>query len=370
MATEPLRGVRILDLSRVLAGPLASMTLGDLGADVIKVERPDGGDDTRGWGPPFDARGEAAYYLATNRNKLGIAMDFARPEDLALLHRLMAEADVVVENFRQGSLEKRGIGPAEMLARHGRLIWCTITGFGLASHRPGYDYVVQAESGWMAITGEPEGEPMKHGIALVDVLAGKDAVIGILAALAARREGVTRPAAERHVEVSLSHSAAAGLVNIAQNALVTRQEAKRWGNQHPNLVPYTLFEAADRAMVIAVGNDHQWAACVRALGLEALAADRSLATNAGRVAARERVTAAMRDVLRTRPAGEWIAALERAGVPCGVVRPVLEALADHATSPLTGVHPLPPGTVRRPPPKLDEHGALIRAQGWSAFATA
>ncbi len=349
---------------------MTTMTLGDLGADVIKVERPDGGDDTRGWGPPFDERGEAAYYLAVNRNKLGIAIDFASADDVEILRRLIAEADVVVENFRQGSLEKRGIGPAEMLARHEQLVWCTITGFGLASHRPGYDYVVQAESGWMAITGDPDGEPMKHGIALVDVLAGKDAVIGILAALAARREGVARPAAERHIEVSLSHSAAAGLVNIAQNALVARAEPRRWGNQHPNLVPYTLFEAADRAIVIAVGNDHQWAACARAIGLEALASDPSLATNAGRVEARERVTGAMRVALRARPAREWIAALERVGVPCGVVRPVLEALADHATSPLTGVHPLPPGTVRRPPPRLDEHGALIRAKGWSAFAEA
>jgi crotonobetainyl-CoA:carnitine CoA-transferase CaiB-like acyl-CoA transferase len=346
------------------------MTLGDLGADVIKVERPEGGDDTRGWGPPFDERGEAAYYLATNRNKLSIALDFGRDEDRQLLHRLAAEADVVVENFRQGSLERRGLGPAAMLAAHPRLIWCTITGFGLASHRPGYDYVVQAESGWMAITGEPRGAPMKHGVALVDVISGKDAVIAILAALAARREGVTRPAAERHVAVSLAHSAGAALVNIAQNALVTGIEPRRWGNQHPNLVPYTLFEASDRAIVIAVGNDAQWTACATALGLDAMAAESALATNAGRVAARERVTEGIATAVRARPAAEWIARLDAAGVPCGVVRPVLEALGDHETSPHTGVHPLAPATVRRPPPMLDEHGALIRAQGWRAFSTA
>lgn len=368
--TEPLRGIRILDLSRVLAGPLATMTLGDMGADVIKVERPEGGDDTRGWGPPFDERGEAAYYLATNRNKLSIAMDFDRAEDQALIHRLLADTDIVVENFRQGSLEKRGLGPDAMLARHPRLIWCTITGFGLASHRPGYDYVVQAESGWMAITGEPHGEPMKHGIALVDVLAGKDAVIGVLAALAARRDGITRAAAERRIEVSLSHSAAGALVNIAQNVLVSGRDAVRWGNQHPNLVPYTLFEAADRPIVIAVGNDHQWSACARALGLAALAADPSVATNAGRVAQRDRVSAAIAAAVRAQPAAHWIAVLEAAGVPCGVVRPVIEALGDHETSPLSGVHPLAPRTVRRPPPMLDEHGALIRAKGWGAFATA
>jgi crotonobetainyl-CoA:carnitine CoA-transferase CaiB-like acyl-CoA transferase len=367
--TEPLRGIRIVDLSRVLAGPLATMTLGDLGADVIKVERPEGGDETRGWGPPFDERGEAAYYLATNRNKLSIAIDFGREADQRLIQRLMADADVVVENFRPGSLDRRGLGPAAMLAAHPRLLWCTITGFGLASHRPGYDYVVQAESGWMAITGEPGGAPMKHGIALADVIAGKDAAIAILAALAGRREGPSRPAAERHLAISLSHSATAALVNVAQNALVTGASARRWGNEHPNLVPYTLFEAADRAIVIAVGSDAQWTACAKALGLEAMAAEPALATNAGRVVARERVNSSISAALRARPAAEWIARLDSAGVPCGVVRPVLEALADHETSPLTGVHPLAPATVRRPPPKLDEHGALIRAKGWDAFAS-
>src|SRR5688572_15906853 len=247
------------------------MTLGDLGADVIKVERPEGGDETRGWGPPFDGRGEAAYYLATNRNKLSIAIDFARLEDQRLIQRLAGEADVVVENFRPGSLERRGLGPAAMLAANPRLTWCTITGFGLTSHRPGYDYVVQAESGWMAITGEPAGAPMKHGIALADVIAGKDAVIAILASLVGRREGDLRPAAERHLAISLSHSATAALVNVAQNALVTGAGARRWGNEHPNLVPYTLFEAADRAIVIAVGSDAQWKACATVLGLDAMA---------------------------------------------------------------------------------------------------
>jgi crotonobetainyl-CoA:carnitine CoA-transferase CaiB-like acyl-CoA transferase len=337
------------------------MILGDLGADVLKIERPGSGDDTRGWGPPFDDRGESAYYLAANRNKLGAALDLRNAQDCELLSTLIASADVVLENFRPGTLERVGLGATAMLAAHPRLLWCTITGFGLASARPGYDYVVQAESGWMAITGEPDGAPMKVGVALADVLAGKDAAIAILAALAGARRG------DRHLVISLLHSATAALVNVAQNALVTRREAVRWGNAHPNLVPYQVFEAADRPIVIAVGNDAQFAACVRSLGLAALGADASVATNAGRVTQRTRVVAEIAAQVRTRDAAEWMAALEAAGVPCGVVKPVLEALREVSASPLTGVAPQAPGTVRRPPPRLDEHGAQVRALGWGAF---
>lgn len=340
------------------------MILGDLGADVIKVERSGGGDETRGWGPPFDARGESAYFLSVNRNKLSVAADFARPEDRQLIAQLMADADVVLENFRPGTLEKHGLGADAMLARHSRLVWCTITGFGLDSPRPGYDYVVQAESGWMAITGEAEGAPMKVGVALADVLAGKDAAIGILAALAGGRRG------ERRISVSLLHSATAALVNVAQNALVSGHEARRWGNAHPNLVPYQCFDAADRPLVIAVGSDAQWVACARALGLDALAADAALVTNAGRVDARERLVRDIAERLRTRPAAEWLRTLESAGVPCGVVKPVLEALQNVEASALTGVAPQAPGRVRRPPPRLDEHGALVRRQGWGVFGPA
>ncbi|HRQ77959.1 MAG TPA: CoA transferase [Gemmatimonadaceae bacterium] len=363
MTTLPLEGIKILDLSRVLAGPLASMILGDLGADVVKIERPGTGDDTRGWGPPFDERGESAYYLSVNRNKLSVAADLARAADRALLAALIAEADVVLENFRPGTLERYGLGVREMLAAHPRLLWCTITGFGLASARPGYDFVVQAESGWMAITGEPAGAPMKVGVALADVLAGKDAAIQILAALAGGRRGA------RHLSVSLLHSATAALVNVAQNALVTGREAQRWGNAHPNLVPYQCFDAADRPMVIAVGNDAQWLGCARALGLDALAADTALATNAGRVEQRARVVAAIAERLRGADAARWIAALEAAGVPCGVVKPVLEALREVEASPLTGVAPMAPAALRLPPPRLDEHGTLVRADGWRAFGT-
>lgn len=359
--TLPLHGLKILDLSRVLAGPLAGMILGDLGADVLKVERPGVGDETRGWGPPFDDRGESAYFLAVNRNKLSVAADLSRPADRELLSGLIAEADVVLENFRPGTLERLGLGAAHMLERHGRLLWCTITGFGLDSARPGYDYVVQAESGWMAITGEPDGAPMKTGVALADVLAGKDAAIQILAALAGGRRG------ERHLVISLLHSATSALVNVAQNALVTGREAGRWGNAHPNLVPYQLFDAADRPMVVAVGSDAQWVACARALGLEALGADTSLATNAGRLAQRERVVEAMAKVLREADAALWMQRLDAVGVPCGVVKPVLEALQAVEASPLEGVWPQGATSVRRPPPRLDEHGSAVRQQGWTAF---
>jgi crotonobetainyl-CoA:carnitine CoA-transferase CaiB-like acyl-CoA transferase len=341
------------------------MILGDLGARVIKVERPESGDETRGWGPPFDARGESAYYLSVNRNKIGIAADLDRTEDQALLRRLAGGADVVVDNFRPGTLERRGLDPAAMLAEHPRLLWCTITGFGAGSERPGYDFVVQAERGWMAITGDPGGAPMKVGVALADVLAGKDAAIAVLAALAGGRE---RAAGERWLHVSLARSAAAALVNVAQNALVTGREAVRWGNAHPNLVPYQLFDAADRPLVVAVGSDAQWRSCARALGLAALADDARYATNAGRLAHRAELVALLGERLRERPAAEWLARLEAAGVPAGVVKGVLEAIAEEGGSPLTGVSPSVPGTVRLAPPRLDEHGALVRARGWDAFA--
>jgi crotonobetainyl-CoA:carnitine CoA-transferase CaiB-like acyl-CoA transferase len=213
-----LRGVRVLDLSRVLAGPLCTMMLGDLGADVLKIERPGAGDDTRGWGPPFDARGESAYYLSVNRNKLGAALDLDAPADAALVRALAEGADVVVDNFRPGTLERRGVDPAALLAAHPDLVWCTVTGFGPDSPRPGYDFVVQAERGWMSINGEPDGDPLRAGVALVDVVTGKDAAIAILGALVARRgPGAPLPAGERRLFVSLAGSAAAGLANVAQN---------------------------------------------------------------------------------------------------------------------------------------------------------
>ena len=362
-ASLPLSGVRVLDLTRVLAGPLCTMMLGDLGGSVLKVERPESGDDTRGWGPPFDAEGRSAYFLSVNRNKLSLACDLERPDDRALIAHLAAEADVVVDNFRPGTLERRGLDPASLLARHPALVWCTITGFGSEADRPGYDFVAQAECGWMAITGEAAGEPMKVGVALADVIAGKDAAIAILAALLEARS----TGRGRRIFISLAESARAALVNVAQNALVSGTDARRWGNAHPNLVPYQLFHAADRPLVIAVGSDAQWLACARTLGLDELAADPSLKTNAGRVAQRDRVVAAFERALVGRPAADWLARLATAGIPSGDVRSVLEVVRDASGSASTGLPSAVGGVVRHPPPGLDQHGALVRRAGWGAF---
>jgi crotonobetainyl-CoA:carnitine CoA-transferase CaiB-like acyl-CoA transferase len=358
-----LEGIRILDLTRVLAGPLATMMLGDLGADVIKVERPQLGDETRGWGPPFDRDGQSAYFLSINRNKLSVAADLDDPADRALIIELIRAADVVIDNFRPGVLTRRGLDPEMFLAKDPRLIWCTISGFGAGSGRPGYDFVAQAECGWMAITGDPDGEPTKVGVALADVVAGKDATIAVLAALVARAS----TGRGRRLQIALAASATAALVNVAQNALVTEREAARWGNAHPNLVPYDLFPTADRPIVIAVGNEVQWQSLVRALALDELAEDARLSSNAGRLAQRERIVETISRRLASRPAAAWQRALDDAGVPNGVVKSVLEALREVECSARTGVAPTAGGTVRRTPPRLDEHGAGIRKSGWGVF---
>ena len=364
-----LNSIKVLDLSRVLAGPLTTMMLGDLGAKVIKVEKPGVGDDTRGWGPPFDDRGESAYYLSVNRNKKSIALDLDSESDRDLIFDLASGADVVIDNFRPGTMERRGLEPEVFLEANPRLIWCTITGFGGESPRIGYDLVVQAESGWMSITGEPEGEPMRVGVALADIIARKDAAIAILAALAAR--GISSgpiPPDERRIHISLADSARAALINVAQNSLVTGSDAKRWGNQHPNLVPYQLFHASDRPMIVAVGSDNQWKALAGAVGLDEMRDDPHLNTNAGRLADRDRIVAAVGKKLRTQTANEWIEKLDRVGVPAGVVKSVLETLAETSASPLTGIPPSVPGTIRLPPPRLNEHGAEIRNRKWKVFS--
>jgi crotonobetainyl-CoA:carnitine CoA-transferase CaiB-like acyl-CoA transferase len=341
------------------------MMLGDLGADVIKVERPGRGDDTRGWGPPFDDRGESAYYLSVNRNKLSLAADLHTEKDRATIRSLALEADVVVENFLPGTLDRLGLNPDDLLEQNERLIWCTITGFGAASRRLGYDYVVQAESGWMAITGDPDGDPMKTGVALADILAGKDAAVAVLAALHGRTGAALQ---DRCLLISLAHSARAALTNVAQNALVTGKDALRWGNAHANLVPYQMFQASDRPVVIAVGSDDQWVALSRTLGLQELSEDPELATNAGRLAQRARVVGAVGAALGQRTAAEWQRLLHAAHVPCGVVKSVREAIADAtAASPLTGMPSAVGGRVRFPPPRLDEHGPAIRETKWGVF---
>ncbi len=340
------------------------MALGDLGARVLKVERPNRGDETRGWGPPFDADGASAYFLSVNRNKLSIALDFDEPEDRGVLYRLIAEADVVVENFRRGTLERRGVDPTALLRQHTDLLWCRLTGFGDDSTRPAYDAVIQAECGWMAITGEPDGAPMKIGVALADVCAGKDAAIAILARLASR-SGLE--AADRLLTVSLAHSATAALVNVAQNCLVTGEEPGRWGNAHPNLVPYQLFPTADRPIVIAVGTDAQWLACCGALERSDLSAEDRFRENAGRVLHRSELVASVGNTLLGRKAEQWLERLRKAEVPSGIVRRVSEALADVEADPRSGIAPQPPGALRFPPPRLDQHGAMVRTHGWAAF---
>jgi crotonobetainyl-CoA:carnitine CoA-transferase CaiB-like acyl-CoA transferase len=358
--------LKVLDMSRVLAGPVCSMMLGDMGADVIKVERPGDGDETRGWGPPFDRDGESAYFLAINRNKKSIALDLGDAGDRSVVLDLISGADVVLDNFLAGSLERAGLAPDELLENNPDLIWCTITGFGPDSTRPGYDFVVQAECGWMAITGEKDGSPMKVGVALADVIAGKDAAIAILGVALERAAGPL-PREKRRISISLADSARAALVNVAQNVLVSGSDAKRWGNGHPNLVPYQLFEAADRPFVIAVGTDGQWRACAKALGLQGLAEDDSLRTNAGRVENRDSLVSALAKRVTEMGAQHWIDRLQAVSVPCGLVRTVAEVLQDAGANPRTGVRPSVPGSVRLAPPKLDEHGQSIRALGWRAF---
>ena len=363
-----LSGLRVLDLTRVLAGPICTMMLADMGADVIKVERPGEGDESRGWGPPFHENGQSGYFLAVNRNKKSIALDLGAAEHREIFLGLLRKADVVVDNFRPGSLEKMGVSPLQCVAENPRLVWCSITGFGPASGRPGYDYVVQAEQGWMSISGEKNGQPLKTGVAFADVITGKDAAIAILGAVTAVARGVKRDAQDRLISISLKHSATSALINVAQNVLMTGKDAVRHGNEHPNLVPYQLFQAADRPIVLAIGNDSQWMTAMKVLGLDDLRDDVSLRNNAGRVRERERVITRIGGKLAEKSAGEWLAALSREGVPSGIVRSVGEALEEFSASVLTGVPPSVPGSVRFAAPQLDEHGAAIRQLGWEVFA--
>jgi crotonobetainyl-CoA:carnitine CoA-transferase CaiB-like acyl-CoA transferase len=311
----------VVDLSRVLAGPYCTMVLADLGADVIKVERPQGGDETRAWGPPF-AGGEAAYYLAVNRGKRSCAIDLSQEEGRALALELCANAQAVIENFKVGGAEKLGVGYEQVRERNPRVVYCSITGFGsrrAPPGRPGYDFVAQAETGLMSITGPEDGPPYKVGVALVDVLAGLHAAAGILAGLHGG-EGA-------RIEVPLLDSGLAGLVNVAQNALVTGREPERHGNAHPNIVPYQDFETASGRIAVAAANDGLFAAMCRTLGLEELADDERFATNAARVENRRALIPLLQDRLRERTAGEWVEGLDAAGVPVGKVRTVPEALA-------------------------------------------
>jgi crotonobetainyl-CoA:carnitine CoA-transferase CaiB-like acyl-CoA transferase len=297
------------------------MVLADLGADVIKVERPQGGDETRTWGPPF-AGGEAAYYLSVNRGKRSCAIDLSQEEGRALALELCAGAAAVIENFKLGGAARLGVGYDQVRERNPRVVYCSITGFGSRREppgRPGYDFVAQAETGLMSITGAEDGPPYKAGVALIDVLAGVHAAAGILAGLAGG-EGA-------RIEVPLLDTGLAGLVNVAQNALVTGREPERHGNAHPNIVPYQDFETATARIAIAAANDGLFRALCRVLGLDELADDGRFATNAGRVENRRELIPLLQERLRERPAEAWVEALDAAGVPVGAVRTVPDALA-------------------------------------------
>ncbi len=372
--SAPLAGVRILDLSRVLAGPYATMVLADLGADVIKIERPEGGDETRSWGPPF-AGGESAYYLSVNRNKRSCAIDLSDPDGRALALELCAGADAVVENFRQGGAERLGVGEAQVRAVNPTVVYCSITGFGSDRRPPGrtgYDFVVQAESGLMSITGPADGDPHKVGVALVDVLAGLHAATAVAAAL--------RSGEGARIEVPLIDSALAGLVNVAQGALVTGAEPERHGNAHPNIVPYEDFATASGRLAVAAPNDGLFRRLCAVVGLEELAADQRYATNADRVGNRAELIPVLATAFARRSAEEWVELLGAAGVPAGKVRSVsaaLEAVAaagreatvrvDHPTAGQVDLvrSPIRTGAGERepsPPPLLGEHTAEVLAE--------
>jgi crotonobetainyl-CoA:carnitine CoA-transferase CaiB-like acyl-CoA transferase len=322
-SASPLAGVRIVDLSRVLAGPYATMTLADLGADVVKVEHPAGGDETRGWGPPF-AGGESAYFLSVNRGKRSVALDLKDPEARDLALELCARADVVIENFRSGGAARLGLDYETVRALRRDIVYCTISGFGSRepTDRAGYDFTVQAESGLMAITGDSDGEPLKVGVAIVDVLAGLNAATAILAAL--RRRDLTGEGGR--VEVSLLDSAFAALVNVGANALLTGEEPQRYGNAHPSIVPYQPFRAADGWIAVAAANDGLYTRLCQAIDRPDLAADERYATNAARVLNREPLIGELQAVFTARSTDDWERLLLAAGVPAGKIRGVGEAL--------------------------------------------
>jgi crotonobetainyl-CoA:carnitine CoA-transferase CaiB-like acyl-CoA transferase len=371
----PLQGVKVLDLSRVLAGPYATMVLGDLGADVIKVEHPERGDDTRHWGPPFAGEGEAresAYFLAVNRNKRSIGVDLKDPEGPERIKELAAEADVVIENWRRGTLEKFGLDYEALRKANPGLIYCSITGFGPGpdEERPGYDFLVQARGGVMGITGQPGGEPTKVGVAISDIVCGLFASNAILAAL--HRRAATGEGAR--IEVPLFESTLGWLANRGQEYLISGEDTGLIGNAHPSIVPYQTFDASDKPIVVAVGNNTQFAGLCKAVGRPELAEDERFATNPDRVANREALIQGLQREFSKRPADEWVEEIRAAGIPCGPVNMLADVFADEhvlgsgilqdidhpsagllkmlASPLLVDGERLP---IRRPPPSLGQH---------------
>ena len=382
----PLDGITVLDLTRVLSGPYCTMLLADMGARVIKLEQPGKGDDTRAWGPPF-LEGESAYFLSINRNKESVTLDFKQPEGRAVLDRLIAKSDVLVENFRPGTLARLGLDYQTLAAKYPRLIYCSISGFGHTGPRskePGYDAIMQAEGGLMSITGAADGAPYRLGVAIVDIVSGMFAAYGVAMALFARE----RTGRGQEVDLAMLDATVALLTYQAGNFFASGRVPARLGNRHPSIVPYETFAASDGEFVLAVGNDEQWR---RFCAIAELPEDERFATNRQRVTSYDQLRPFVADRLRTKPRQHWIDKLTAAGVPCGSVRNFQElfddpqlaaremlARVEHATIGQLKTLGVPiklshtPGAVRTPPPTLGQHTEAVLAQelGLSADAIA
>ena len=328
-AEGALSGIRVIDLSRVLAGPLCTQTLGDLGAEVIKVERPGEGDDTRNWGPPY-AGPLSAYFLGVNRNKQSVTLDLALPKGRAVLDRMIRSGDVLVDNFKRGTLDRWGFDDAWFESNAPGVVRCSITGYGSTGPKadnPGYDFILQAESGLMAITGEVDGTPMKLGVAIVDICTGMQAAIAILAALEARH----RTGVGQRCEVNLHDTGLHLLANVASNHLVSGDEPGRYGNGHPNIVPYRTYRASDGDLALAVGNDRQFGVLAQELGHPEWAQEPRFATNPERVRNRDAIDQMVAEVVVTRSREDWVELFDRVGIPSGPINLVSEALASPQT---------------------------------------
>ena len=382
---QALEGVRVVDLTRALAGPYGTLMLGDLGADVIKVEQPGRGDESRGWGPPFVGEpygpfpGESAYFIAANRNKRSITVNLKSPQGQEVVRRLASVSDALVENFRTGVLDEMGLGYEDLHRLNPRLVYCSISGYGRTgpyAERPGYDFIIQAEGGMMGITGPEEGPPCRVGVPIVDITAGMFAATAILAALRARDltgEG-------QLVDISLLDTQVALLANVASNYLVGGAPPRRLGNAHPNIAPYEAFRARDRWFALAAANERQWSTLCDAIGRPDLTEDARFKTNGARVANRPALLEVLNEAFATRDAGEWLAALQEAGLPCGPINTVPDAFAhpqaaarnlvletEHPTAGTVRLTGFPyklshtPASVRRPPPLLGQHTEEVLA---------
>jgi len=390
-----LAGIKVLDLSRILAGPSAAQLLGDLGADVVKVEKPDEGDDTRKWGPPYvqgtsgEKTDESAYYLSANRNKRSIAIDIGSASGRELVHQLLAQSDILVENYKVGGLAKYGLAYEQIKDRYPGLIYCSVTGFGHTgpyATRPGYDFLIQGMGGIMSLTGVPDGEPMKVGVGIADVMTGMYATVGILAALQHRQ----RTGQGQHIDISLLDTQISWLVNAGTNYLTDGQLPTRLGNGHPNIVPYQVFSTADSPMILAVGNDAQFRRFCEVAGMDEVATDERYATNPMRIRNRVALCELVGNALSARPRATWLQDLEAVGVPCGPVNNLEDVFADPHVKARGAELRMPcewaaggeigllanplrmsatPPSYRRPPPRLNEHAAEVLADWLGNNAT-